>query len=157
MHGHELWISTFSKGIHVLDTQTGRIRVYDNTTTYGHLFSNYVFALCKSQDGHIYIGTMHGLQFYDLHSGEFGYVPEINDGKMVNDIQEDSAGNLWVATLTNGLYVRSPYSDTWQHYLHDAGNLKSLPSNNITSIFEDSDRRIWITTEGGGIQCIRGR
>lgn len=154
MHGHELWISTFSKGIHVLDTQTGRIRVYDNTTTYGHLFSNYVFALCKSQDGHIYIGTMHGLQFYDLHSGEFGYVPEINDGKMVNDIQEDSAGNLWVATLTNGLYVRSPYNDTWQHYLHDAGNLKSLPSNNITSIFEDSDRRIWITTEGGGFSAF---
>lgn len=154
MHGRELWISTFSKGIHVLDTRTGRVRVYDNTTTDGHLFSNYVFALCKSQDGHIYIGTMHGLQSYDLHSGEFDYVPEINDGKMVNDIQEDSAGNLWVATLTNGLYVRSPYSDTWQHYLHDADDLCSLPCNNVTSIFEDSNRRIWITTEGGGFSAF---
>lgn len=154
MHGHELWISTFSKGIHVLDTRTGRIRVYDVTTTDGRLFSNYVFALCKSRDGHIYIGTMHGLQFYNLYSGEFGYVPEINDGKMVNDIQEDSAGNLWVATLTNGLYVRTPYSDTWRHYLHDADNLQSLPCNNVTSVFEDSDRRIWITTEGGGFSVF---
>ena len=60
--GDDLWVSTFSKGIRVIDTRTGRIRKYDNDNKPGRLFSNYVFALYKTNGGRIYVGTMHGLQ-----------------------------------------------------------------------------------------------
>src|SRR5690606_16345867 len=36
------------------------------------------------------------------------------------------------------------------NYLHDPADSKSLPFNKITSVFEDSKNRVWITTEGGG-------
>ena len=143
-------MSTFSKGIRVIDTRTGRIRKYDNDNKPGRLFSNYVFALCKTNSGRIYVGTMHGLQYYNRETDRFLHVPEINGGKMVHDIREDSAGNLWVGTSSNGVYRYDARNDVWTQFLHDADDPNSLPYDNVTSVFEDSNRRIWLTTEGSG-------
>lgn len=150
MDGDDLWVSTFSNGIRVIDTKTRRIRKYDNDNKPGRLFSNYVFALCKTNSGRIYVGTMHGLQYYNRETDRFLHVPQINGGKMVNDIREDSNGNLWVGTLSNGVYLYDVRNDVWSQFLHDAGNENSLPYDNITSIFEDSNKQIWLTTEGSG-------
>lgn len=38
----------------------------------------------------------------------------------------------------------------WKNYLHDENNPKSLPYDKVLSIFEDSHRQIWLTTQGGG-------
>lgn len=148
--GDDLWVSTFSKGIRVIDTRTGRIRKYDSESSPGSLCSNYVFTLCKTSSGRIYVGTMHGLVYYDRQTDRFPYVPEIIGGKMVNDIREDANGNLWVATFSNGAYRYNARSDTWSQFLHDGDDPLSLPCNNITSVFEDSARQIWLTTEGSG-------
>lgn len=150
MDGEDLWISTFSNGIRVLNTRTGTIRKYDNVSTQGRLFSNNVFALCKSFNGRIYIGTMHGLQYFDPETHLIYYVPEINNGKMVNDIREDYNGNLWVATFTNGVYRYNINNKKWEHFFHDIYNVRSLPCDNVTSIYEDSKKQIWLTTEGAG-------
>lgn len=34
--------------------------------------------------------------------------------------------------------------------MHDENNPKSLPYDKVLSIFEDSHRQIWLTTQGGG-------
>ena len=150
MDGDDLWVSTFSKGIRVIDTRTGRIRAYGDDGKPGRIFSNYVFALCKTESGRIYVGTMHGLQYYDPQTDRFPLVPEINGGKMVNDIREDSNGQLWVATFSNGLYRYDARNNRWSHFLHDPDDETSLPCDNITSVFEDGNGQIWLTTEGSG-------
>ncbi len=139
MDGNELWVSTFSKGIKVIDTGSWKIvREYDDShPKKNRLFSNYVFALAKTSRGRIYIGSMHGLQFYNEETDDFGYVPQINGGKMVNDIKEDSAGNLWVSTVSNGLYMMDN-DGKWRHFVHNPEYAHSLPCNNVISIFEDS-------------------
>ena len=93
---------------------------------------------------------MHGLQYYNRETDRFLYVPEINGGKMVRDIREDSNGNLWVGTSSNGVYRYDARNDIWTQFLHDDDDPDSLPYDNITGIFEDSGRRIWLTTEGSG-------
>ncbi len=150
MDGDDLWVSTFSKGIRVIDTRTGRIRAYGDDGKPGRIFSNYVFALCKTESGRIYVGTMHGLQYYDPRTDRFPLVPEINGGKMVNDIREDSNGQLWVATFSNGLYRYDARNNRWSHFLHNPDDGTSLPCDNITSVFEDGNGQIWLTTEGSG-------
>lgn len=148
----ELWIGTFSKGIKVLNTRTSEIRSYKFVKNSGpRLFSNNIFALAKSSSGRIYVGTMHGLQYYDKEIDGFGYVPEINGGKMVNDILEDSKGNLWVGTLSNGLYLLRNGSTSWEQFVHDSADKHSIPGNNINSIFEDSKGNLWFTTYGSGL------
>lgn len=151
MDGDNLWVSTFSKGIRVIDTRTMSVKKYEYVATPGpRLFSNNIFALARTGSGRIYIGTMHGLQFYNRETDDFGYVPQINGGKMVNDIKEDSRGNLWVATLSNGLYMQQAQDGGWRQFLHDGKDRGTVPGNNIISIFEDSGGRIWITTYGDG-------
>lgn len=151
MDGRELWVGTFSKGIRVIDIRNGSIRKYESSSIPGpRLFSNDIFALAKTSRGKIYIGTMHGLQFYNRETDDFGFVPEINGGKMVNEIFEDSDGNLWVGTYSDGAYRQNANSGKWEHFSTEKGNKSSIPTNNIISFFEDSKKRIWITTEGGG-------
>lgn len=151
MDGDDLWVSTFAKGIRVIDTRTGKIRKYEFTNIPGRrLFSNNIFALEAGSDGHIYVGTMHGLQFYNREEDNFGYVPQINGGKMVNDIMEDREGNLWVGTLSNGVYVRRAVDNTWKQYVNIQNDSTSLPGNNVISLFEDSKGTVWVTTDGSG-------
>jgi len=68
----------------------------------------------------------------------------------VYDIKEDSGGNLWLATYANGAYCYNVSEKKWKNYLHDENNPKSLPYDKVLSIFEDSHRQIWLTTQGGG-------
>ena len=149
LDGDKLWVSTFSNGLKVIDTDDFHVRHYSSSMTHGRLFSNDVFALEKTNSGVVYIGTMHGLQYYRPETDDFGYVPQINGGKMVNDIMEDSNGNLWVATVSYGVYRYNPLDKSWNRYYHTDGNGK-LPNNNVLSIFEDSNKYIWFTTQGYG-------
>ena len=151
LDGDDLWVSTFSNGIRVIDTRTWRMRKYEVVQEPGQrLFSNNVFSLEMTHDGIIYIGTMHGLQFYNRDTDDFGFVPQINGGMMVNDILSDSKGNLWVGTLSNGLFQRNPDDGKWTQFLHARSDSTSIPVNNVLSISEDSSGQIWLTTEGGG-------
>lgn len=148
--GDNLWVSTFSKGVQVINTRTKQVRSYINGNKPGSLNNNYVFALCKTKVGQIYLGTMYGLQYYDKTTDRFIEIPEVTGGKMINDIKEDSDGNLWIATFTNGVYKYNLRNKTCRHYVHNRHDSKSLPYNKVLSIFEDSYKQIWLTTEGFG-------
>jgi ligand-binding sensor domain-containing protein len=56
---------------------------------------------------------------------------------------QDKAGNLWFGTTENGLYKYDGKS--FSQFLV----INGLTSNNITSILEDKDGKIWIGTEAG--------
>lgn len=150
--GDKLWIGTFSNGIKVLNTKTSRIRSYEFVKERGpRLFSNNIFALSESSSGRIWVGTMHGLQYYDREIDGFGYVPAINGGKMVNDILEDSKGNLWVGTLSNGLYLLRSGSSKWEQFLNGDASAGTIPGNTVNCLFEDSKGNLWISVYGNGI------
>ena len=83
---------------------------------------------------------------------DFDRIPELN-GRFVYDIKEDSGGNLWLATYANGAYCYNVSEKKWKNYLHDESNPKSLPYDKVVSVFEDSHRQVWLTTQGGGF-CL---
>lgn len=155
MHGlclidNHLWVGTFSKGVKVVDTRTGAIvKTYQKTDSPRSLIDNSVFSICRTTTGDIYLGTLFGLLRYNRQSDDFDRIPELN-GRFVYDIKEDSGGNLWLATYANGAYCYNVSEKKWKNYLHDENNPKSLPYDKVLSIFEDSHRQIWLTTQGGG-------
>ena len=106
----------------------------------------------KTATGDIYLGTMFGLVRYNKQSDDFDRIPELN-GKFIYDIKEDSAGNIWLATYANGVYCYNVNDRKWKNYVHDDKDNTSLPYNKVSSVFEDSHRQIWLTTQGGGF-CI---
>lgn len=148
-----LWVGTFSKGVKVINTRTGAIvKTYQKTDSPRSLIDNSVFSICRTKMGDVYLGTLFGLLRYNKQSDDFDRVPELN-GKFVYDIKEDSGGNLWLATYANGAYCYNVSEKKWKNYLHDENNPNSLPYDKVLSVFEDSHRQIWLTTQGGGF-CL---
>ena len=148
-----LWVGTFSKGVKVVDTRTGTVvKTYQKTDSPRSLIDNSVFSICRTTTGDIYLGTLFGLLRYNRQSDDFDRVPELN-GRFVYDIKEDSGGNLWLATYANGAYCYNVSEKKWKNYLHDENNPESLPYDKVVSIFEDSHRQVWLTTQGGGF-CL---
>lgn len=151
MDGDNLWVGTFSKGLKIVNTKTGQItksykKEADSTRS---LIDNSVFSICKTSSGDIYLGTLFGLHRYNRVSDDFEIIPELN-GKFIYDIKEDSNGNLWLATYVNGAYRYDINTRKWSNYLYNEKDSTSLPYNKVLSIFEDSRRHVWLTTQGGG-------
>lgn len=153
MDGSHLWVGTFSKGLRVIDTRTGVVlRTYTEGHTPHSLNDNSIFSICRTSAGEIYLGTLFGLLRYNRTQDNFDRIPELN-GKFVYDIKEDFYGNLWLATYANGAYCYDVSVRRWKNYVFDAEDEKSLPYDKVLSVFEDSYRQIWLTTQGGGF-CL---
>ena len=78
----------------------------------------------------------------------------------IYSIYEDKAGNIWLGSRSRGLYLlkrdeQNPYAFAVQHFIHDPADSMSLSNNSIYSIFQDSRKRIWLGTYGGGLNLIR--
>lgn len=153
MDGSHLWVGTFSKGLRVIDTRTGVVlRTYTEGHTPHSLNDNSIFSICRTSAGEIYLGTLFGLLRYNRTQDSFDCIPELN-GKFVYDIKEDSYGNLWLATYANVAYCYDVSARRWKNYVFDAEDERSLPYDKVLSVFEDSYRQIWLTTQGGGF-CL---
>lgn len=42
----------------------------------------------------------------------------------------------------------------WKNYVHNEKDEKSLSNNKVLSVFEDSRRNVWLTTQGRGIWSV---
>ena len=75
----------------------------------------------------------------------------VDDGLSQHDVScilQDSYGFIWIGTY-DGLNRYDGFSIL--NYFHETDNIKSISSNRILSLFEDSKKRIWIGTDGHGL------
>lgn len=145
-----LWVGTFSKGLKIIDTHTGRIvKSYEKTSSPHSLLDNSVFSICRTATGDVYLGTQFGLLRYNKEVDGFDRIPELA-GKFVYDILEDSRGDLWLATYAHGAFCFDVSEKQWKNYVHNEMDKSSLPYNKVLSVFEDAFHQIWLTTQGGG-------
>lgn len=149
LDGNYLWIGTFSGGLNRLDLRTHEVKNYRQSDSPGSLLSNDVFSICKTKSGDLWVGTVSGLLRYNRKSDDFTRIPDFTN-KFIYQICETDDGGLWLATYANGIYRYDGNKKTWRNYVNISGNASSLPYNKVISIFQDSKRRIWFMTQGGG-------
>ncbi|HNL26945.1 MAG TPA: two-component regulator propeller domain-containing protein [bacterium] len=63
-------------------------------------------------------------------------------------VYQDRLGFIWMGT-ENGLNAYDGYR--FIHFKHDPRDSTTLPNNNVTSIVEDDEARLWLGTWGGGL------
>lgn len=88
--------------------------------------------------------------FYDKLSRDISF-SQLNErhtlsGPVVNDIEQDIQGFIWIATQ-DGLNKYDGQKVT--HYYHDPENQSSLPGSWIVDIFSDSQGNLWVAGESG--------
>jgi len=75
----------------------------------------------------------------------------VDDGLSQHDVScilQDSYGFIWIGTY-DGLNRYDGFKVL--NFSHETGNSESLSSNRILSLFEDSKKRLWIGTDGNGL------
>ena len=115
--------------------------------------SSAVRAFAELADGTILVATSQGVRELDVNADmlmDFG----ADTGNYVTvaafAIVEDGAGDIWVATAA-GICVIDPKNRMVRKYKHDAHDMRSLSSNDVSVIFRDSDDGLWIGTRSTGI------
>lgn len=151
--GDYLWIGYYTKGIDVMNLKTGVIKHITLTDEYNTPTNNSIYTLLKDKRGNIWIGTMTGLFLMDEKTKSIKKIKETDENHILCTIQDDE-GQIWVATYSEGVFCFNPVNKKWIRLKHNEKDPFSLSSNKITDIFEDRKKRLWISTEGGGVNVI---
>jgi signal transduction histidine kinase/ligand-binding sensor domain-containing protein/CheY-like chemotaxis protein len=150
--GDHLWIGTFGDGVKVIDLKNKKGKEYRHQQEAPNtLCSNDILSLYKDKNGDIYIGTTWGMCQYNREEDNFIIHTHVGSMITVLDILEDNNACLWIATLSSGVFRYNLSNKNWSQFLHNQGDVNSINSNTIRTLFEDSKGRIWFGTDGGGL------
>ncbi|MCH7403039.1 two-component regulator propeller domain-containing protein [Belliella kenyensis] len=149
---NNLWISSHSQGLKLdkLDIRSGRFDRLDQSALQNPLFDTDIFAICKDSNNNKWYGTISGVYLMRHGENQMNFFDKLSIS-FYYDILEDTDGNIWFATINNGLFCYKPSSDTVIHYLTNPNDKRSLPGNAIVTLFEDSKKNLWVGSEGYGL------
>lgn len=157
-NAHTLWVGTYNGGLNRLDPRTQLFIRYKNAVNNPRSLShNTVRAACEDRSGVLWIGTFGGgMGWIDPKSGEFHRGMDtasniLTQGRM-RSIAEDPSGRLWIGTRDSGLYILGSPREILHHYVTDAKNPNSLPSNSVGSVLFENSKSVWIGTGKGLVQ-----
>jgi len=121
---------------------------------------NEVFSILDNEDGYLYLGTRVGIIQYHKKTEKiivFKSNDEYNALESVNEIYnylyKDNSGTLWIASNL-ALYQFNIQTKQFKKYQHDPLNKKSISHSSIRSIYEDSKNRLWVATNGRGLNLM---
>lgn len=148
--GDTLWIGTFEHGLDLMNVRTGRVfKHFDASDKKGSLGNNFILNIIKKKDGNILLATGRGLYEFDQKKKEFLLMNYFPGYIFFTTLFEDSNGVIWAGTWRDGLYYYNQHTGETGSMTFAANESRSLRSNRINRIFEDSNKSIWVATEGG--------
>ncbi|MXV51006.1 histidine kinase [Pedobacter sp. HMF7647] len=151
--GDKLWIGTFEHGLDIMDINTGKVIKHYSTDNQPAFHSNFFLTFYKTRDGTILTGTSAGLFKYNPKTDSFSAIPNL-PFVFYHSILEDSGGTIWTGTFGYGAFTFKLSDPKPSHYGYEPGKTDGVSNYNVNSIFEDSEKRIWLTTDGGGLDLF---
>ena len=143
--GDDLWIGTYTGGINIYNTRTGRFKTYSGEKS-GGLENSSVYSIFRDRDSTMWIGTMGGIDVYNRKNDSFSQVRNI--GGTVIDICQDRNGYIWFATQVRGLQRYKPETGEWKEYLPGRPGIK-ISETIVNTLYIDENDVLWAGTYGG--------
>lgn len=153
-----VWIAPYNNGVRCYDPNGRFLASY--TTQNSKLSHNVVLCL-EEQHSRIWVGTDGGgINILNPETKEISileHTPGDNHSLPVNSIlylHNDSYNNMWAGSIRSGLIsIRETSIKTYT----DAapGSDRGMSDNTVLSLYEEpASHKIWIGTDGGGINCF---
>jgi len=114
-----------------------------------------VYYLSVNNEGKIFFADQHYLFYYDDQLEKFSYLQDLGELKYKNNdifsrgFIQDNNGDYWISTYGSGAYHIDHKTKKVTEYQHDPNDPHSLASDILSTIFEDSEGRIWFGSENG--------
>ena len=150
-----LWVGT-NNGLNRIDLNTNEIKRY-NLETNG-LVANSISTVYTDRSGCLWVGTWEGLNRYNREGDHFEYIPIEDDTEraMIVTLLEDSSGRFGIGTRNKGLLLCDHQMNLISQFTSESKNMP-LNNNNITSIYEDDKKQIWVGCKNSGLNKINLR
>ncbi|OQP53578.1 hypothetical protein A4R26_06265 [Niastella populi] len=157
-----LWIRTEDRGVEKITFQRNAFDQHLLENPAAFQTENEVRGLCEDRKKRLWIGAK-GAKLYVLENGkpvniQFEGMPSQGLG-LVYTIMQDSKGAVWLGTKAHGLYKAVPLNKAetkyqLHHFMPNANDPASIPSNEIYALLEDKAGRIWVGSFQEGLSLV---
>ncbi|MBI9072992.1 MAG: hypothetical protein JEY94_15430 [Melioribacteraceae bacterium] len=151
---NNIWMTTWGGGLNFYNPKTDVFKSYQyNESIKDGIPEDNLYALFESAEGEIWFGTnQKGLCKFDPKTEKFEtYSNNLNNNdsrsNYVTAICEDSKGVLWVGTFGDGLHIFNKTTKKFENCKEIGNHSPKL----ITSIREDNDMQLWISSDDKGL------
>jgi len=116
-----------------------------------------ISSILQDKEGYLWFGTIAGLARYDgrrFHFYNPSFGPATADASQPTIIYpaiEDSQGDLWIGTDSQGLFRFDKGKETFVQYRHDPADPVSLSGDIVLAIQEDKNLNLWVGTRLHGL------
>lgn len=141
-----MWLGTFFGGVNYFTEAFARFEKYCPLPGPGFISGKSISEFCEDGRGNIWIGTEDGgLNCFDPVSKTFtkGFVPADNIHALLCDGEK-----LWIGSFSEGLFVLDLRTRRVKNY-RSSSFRETLDSDNIYSLYKDSEGTVWIGTMTG--------
>lgn len=157
-----LWLSTTSSGVFRINFPKAQFQLTQLPTGNGTEDADKAMkAMFQTSNGEIWVGSRNGEVFRMNKEGELKQTFSTDNYYIGNvyHIMEDHLGNLWFSTKGNGLVKavkdsKSRLGYSFTRFMYSDNDPGSLSSNDIYYTIEDSRKRIWVASFGGGLNLL---
>ncbi len=148
-----LWVTTYGGGLEKLDKNTGLFSHFRHAPNeQDSINSNTLYEVYRDTSGTLWVSGKGGLSRFDEKTQRFENFNRANGfpSDIVDSILEDNRGNLWLATLDEGLIRFDPRTGTHRLFATADG----LPSETFfwTSRLKSKDGTMWFGGSKGLVQ-----
>jgi len=158
-----LWVGTMD-GLYRIDTSSGAATVFHHDDADRRsLAHDEVSSLALTSYSEIVVGTLGGLNIYDMQTDSFvRYGSQVSSrtvmipGDLVRSLKV-FGNQIWVGLERDGLAVLRRRTLPVRNYSHVAGNPNSIPDVAVSSLFIDSQGRHWTGMTETGLYFFDGR
>jgi signal transduction histidine kinase/ligand-binding sensor domain-containing protein len=153
-----LWVGSTGGDLDRFDKDRNKFVHFQHDGNDPDRLSKDICSIYEDSRNNLWIGSLNGnFSRFDRENDTFIPVYYKNN-KLSNheiwNITGDREDNIWISTYRSGLYsmrFTGKGDPEIVHYLNDINDVGSISSNNIFTVFEDSNGRLWIGTENGGL------
>lgn len=145
-----LFIAMMLPGI--VAAQWGDVK-FNHLTIEDGLSQSTVQSIIQDSQGYMWFGTLDGLNKYNgyditIYKSDVGDPTNISDND-IRVIYEDDENRLWIGTQSGGLNLYNREKDRFSRYVAMDEDWRTLSSNSVWSILEDSYDTFWVGTTYG--------
>ncbi len=161
----DIWINSWSGCVCRIDSQTKKIKRYQMGGDEGVLKGYSQRSITKDKQGRIWTGSMDGgLEYYDPEKDRF--VQRLVDAKdkqakvplsnvvAIYQSPRDKEGIFWVGNYQQGMCKVNINTGTCTYFERKPQDSTTLRHPTAISFLEDSQGRLWVGTQGGGLHLL---
>jgi len=156
------WIGTFNGGLNQFDLSANKINEYrPHPTNIKSLSNNMIYRFLEDRQGRFWVGNLSGglhkidpyLHKFDVYLHDPYDVNSLSSNQIAGIYEAPSEPEIiWIATNA-GLNRLDLNTNRFTRFRHNAPEVSSINSDNVFTIFEDTEKVLWIGT-GEGLDIL---